>query len=321
MIRTSAPGKLMLFGEHGVVYGGACIVTAVDIRYTVELSEIRERKAVIQTAEATHEVGLDQIAAAPYEKNTAFVLSAVKTFYKRHGISQRGVRISTDGPALSYGLGSSSAITVATIHALLNYFGHKPSQREVFELAYEAVLDVQGVASGFDVASAVFGGTIYYANKGAVIEPIESLQMPLILAYTGSKVPTTNYIKSVAELRQRQGNLIDGIFDLMNAIAAQAKTHIQKNNWRAAGELANINQGLLDALGVNTVPLMSPIFAAREGGAWGAKLSGAGGGDCMFAIAAEEQRKQVADAINRSGAKVLSLPLNVEGVKLIQETV
>jgi len=89
-----------------------------------------------------------------------------------------------------------------------------------------------------------------------------------------------------------------------------------QNNWQTAGKLANINQGLLESLGVSTPNLQKPIMAARRSGSFGAKLSGAGGGDCMFAIVSEKTRSTVEAAIEQSGAQVLHLDTNTEGVRL-----
>lgn len=323
MIRVSAPGKLMLFGEHSVVYGGSCIVTSLDHRYVVELKEIRNEKIVIETPESRlvkilYEIKLSQVLNnTKYERPISFVQAALKSFCLQYGPIKKGLRISTNGPIASYGLGSSSAITVATIYALVNAFGINCSKREIFDLSYRAVIDVQGESSGFDVASAVFGGTIYYKNHGKIIENVQISSMPIVLAFTGNKVSTISYIQYVSALKNRQRHIINGVFDLIDQVVYQAKINIVEQNWWVVGELANICQGLLDSIGVNTMQILAPVYAARENGAWGAKLSGAGGGDCIFAIVDKPHRHQVENAIKKTGAEILAINVDADGVKLI----
>jgi mevalonate kinase len=324
MIRASAPGKLMLFGEHSVVYGGSCIATSLEHRYVVELEEIHNQKIVIETPESRskkilYEINSNQILNnTKYEKPISFVQAALKSFFLQYGPIKRGLQISTNGPTANYGLGSSSAITVATIFALVNAFDINCSKREIFDLSYRAVIEVQGESSGFDVASAVFGGTIYYKNRGEIIENLHvPPSMPIVLAFTGNKVSTISYIEYVSALKNRQRHIINSVFGLIDQVVDQAKINIEEQNWWVVGELANICQGLLDSIGVNTMQILAPVYAARENGAWGAKLSGAGGGDCIFAIVDKPHKYQVESAIKKTGAEILSVKFGAEGVKLI----
>lgn len=318
-VRASAPGKLMLFGEHAVVYNYPCIVTAVDLRYFVTIEKMQEAKIVLeipnlkdeQTEYSTHEIRtLDQ-----YQKRTSFVLATVKHFYNQYDIVS-GIHLSTFGPEISYGLGSSSAITVATIAALASIFKIEISKQKIFEIAYAVVLDVQGKGSGFDVAAAVFGGTIYYQRGGEIIEPLDVGDLPVQITYSGEKVSTTNYIKHVSQLRKEYPEIINGIFDLMSDIVRQAKPALISNNWVKLGELANLNQGLLASLGVSTSKLADLIYAAREQGALGSKLSGAGGGDCIFSIVSPDNLEKIKQAVELAEGKVVPLSINADGVKV-----
>src|SRR3989344_1348607 len=136
MITVSAPGKLLLFGEHAVVYGQPCIVTAVNQRLSV-------------TAEESADVSIH----APQVKETKFVDATVKAFFSKYG--QHGAKLSiTSEFSHEVGFGSSSAVTVATIKALGILFDIKLTDREIFDLAYKVTLDIQGVGSGFDIAAA-----------------------------------------------------------------------------------------------------------------------------------------------------------------------
>ncbi len=317
---ASAPGKLLLLGDHAVVYNHPCLVTAVDIRYDAAVQRTESSVLEISTPELkqrgeTHCISIYQVGQI-YRRETAFVEAAVAQVQQRYGI-RSGLKINTSGPARSYGLGSSSAVTVATLAALDSVFELGLSRRDLFSAGYQAVLDVQGIGSGFDVAAAVFGGTLYYVTGGLEIEPLHAIDLPFVVGYSGTKVGTVDLVKSVAEQRRRFPVLIDRIFAVIHDIVDAGRSSLIERDWNALGELMDIHQGMLEALGVSTAKLSALIYAARRAGAYGAKLSGAGGGDCMFAVAPTSYKPLVEQAIADSGGELIRLPLGVEGVRVL----
>jgi mevalonate kinase len=102
---------------------------------------------------------------------------------------------------------------VAVIQAAATHFGIELSPSELFDLAYAAVLDVQGTGSGVDLAAAVCGGTAYYVKGGAIMERLPIDELPIVIGYSGEKVSTTNLIHQVASLRAHQPDLINPILD------------------------------------------------------------------------------------------------------------
>ncbi|MFH2039682.1 MAG: mevalonate kinase [Chloroflexota bacterium] len=319
-IKTSAPGKLMLFGEHAVIHQHPCLVTAVDLRIQVSIEKIETPMIFIETPRL-HERGQDYSLSIndlfndqQLHPQTKFIVASIRKVFSKYNL-HHGLRIQTSGPLNSYGLGSSSAVTVATIYALINLFEIVLNKQRLFDLAYSAVLEVQHLGSGFDVASAIYGETLFY-TPGQEVEILPLEQLPIVMAYSGAKVSTTRLVEEVEQLRSQFPEIIDPVFKSIGNIATSARYAILQNNWSTAGKLANINQGLLESLGVSTPSLQKPIMAARKSGSFGAKLSGAGGGDCMFAIISQETRSKVEAAIENSGAQVLHFAANVEGVRL-----
>jgi len=320
-VKTSAPGKLMLFGEHAVIHQHPCLVTAVDLRIQVSIEKIETPMIFIETPRL-HEGGQDYSLSIndlfndqQLHPQTKFIVASIRKVFSNYNL-HHGFRIQTSGPLNSFGLGSSSAVTVATIYALIKLFDIVLNKQQLFDLAYSAVLEVQHLGSGFDVASATYGGTLFYkpAQKAEILH-LEQ-QLPIVIAYSGAKVSTTRLVEEVEQLHGEFPEIIDSVFKSIGNIATSARNAILQNNWQTAGKLANINQGLLESLGVSTPSLQKPIMAARKSGSFGAKLSGAGGGDCMFAIVSQETRSKVEAAIDNSGAKVLHFATNVEGVRL-----
>ncbi len=315
---VSAPGKLMLFGEHGVVYQRPCIVTAVDQRIRVYVERTGTGFLRIEAPNVgvnEYEAGIGSVADSGTPKGARFIVAAVRNFDRRYGV-RSGVTIRTKSEFSSeFGFGSSSAVTVAVLKALSELFEVRISNDELFGLSYRTVLDVQAVGSGFDLAAAIWGGTLCFRSAGPKIDPLDIEGLPLIVGYTGVKADTASLVRAVADLRTRYKNLTDRIFDIMADLVEQAREALVARDVDSLGALMNINQGLLDSLGVNSLELSRLIYAAREAGATGAKLSGAGGGDCMIALSPEPRRQFVEEAIESAGGKLLGIRAGAPGVQ------
>ncbi|OGG34855.1 hypothetical protein A2363_00235 [Candidatus Gottesmanbacteria bacterium RIFOXYB1_FULL_47_11] len=270
----------MLLGEHAVVYGYPCIVTAVS-----------ERLFVTDGTSSGDTRFLDKAIAAWGDSKTT--LSATCAFSGK------------------YGLGSSSAVTVAA----LKYLRPDAPDPQVFDAAYKIVLDIQGAGSGFDVAAATYGGTLYYI-KNKIAEPLAMNDIPLIVGYTGVKADTKTLVEGVAAKRTKEPEKVERIFQAIAKIVEDAKTKMLEGDWERVGRLMDFNQEYLRDLGVSSEKLETLIAAAKHAGAWGAKLSGAGGGDCMIALAPSEKRQAVEEAIIKAGGEVVHLTPNAPGVRM-----
>lgn len=309
----------MLLGEHAVLYGRPCIVTAVGqrIKATVELTD----KPIFQLNAA--DVGVEnytkpmsELGQGDTPKGAKFVEVAIKNFSEKYPISG-GVKVTTASEFSSeFGFGSSSASTVCVIKALSELMQRKLSQKQIFGLSYKTVLDIQGKGSGFDVAVATFGGILYYVTPGKIIEPLKIDHLPLVVGYSGIKVDTVTLIDEVAKKAKKYPTVIDNVYDQISLLVNLAKTALQKGDLKSLGELMNFNEGYLATLGVEGKKLADMVYAAREAGAYGAKLSGAGKGDCMIALVPDDKAKAVKNAISSAGGQVIDVKTNVEGVKV-----
>lgn len=326
-ITVSAPGKLMLFGEHAVVYNRPCLVTAVDqrMRATVEVLEKPEFQLEAPDVKVSgYKKSLKELGKGDIPKGAKFVEIAVKNFLGAHrhfGRGQNdgiGFRITTQSEFSSlFGFGSSSASTVCVIKALSEITGKKLSQKAIFEFAYKTVLDIQGKGSGFDVAAAIYGGIFYFVTGGKVIKPLGIQNVPLIVGYTGIKADTAYLVKEVVGGRlKRYPKVVNGIFDNVTEIVETAKKAFVKEDFATVGELMDINQGLVNSMGVSISKIEEMLFAAREAGAYGGKLSGAGGGDCVIVLAPVAKKKAVEKAMTGAGGEVLKVKTNAEGVRI-----
>ncbi len=317
---VSAPGKLMLLGEHAVIYDKPCIVTAVKQRLTLKVELLDNLIFELEAQDAgikNYKKPLSELGKGDIPKGAKFVEITTLNFSKKHSL-KTGVRITTSSEfSPLFGFGSSSASTVCTLKALAEIFSLKLSSRKIFDLAFQTVLDIQGTGSGFDVAAATFGGTLYYSKAGnKTIKPLELRDLSLIIGYTGIKTDTVTVVKQVAEKAKKYPGVIENIYEQIGVLVNLGRKAIIKSDLETLGELMNLDQGYLESLGVGSRKLSAMIYAAREAGAYGAKLSGAGVGDCMIAIAPPNKIKLVRNAVTKAGGIIVDIKINAPGVKI-----
>ena len=311
-ISASAPGKLILMGEHSVVYGHPAIITAVNHCIEVAVSEqIGQSEHLKKSGQS---VDVRDVIVAPQVKKPHFVEETLKFFREkyqdRHAI-QSVIKLETHAQFSDQdGLGSSSAVTVATCKALSEFFGIGMSDRDIFDLSFKAVLNIQGSASGADIAVAVYGGTLYYKDRGSIIEKISGENICLVIGNSGEKAPTIELIQRVARLMKHEPEKVNDIFHNITELVEKGRTVILHNDLQNLGKLMTENHQLLCELGVCTEKLNALVAASMHAGALGAKLSGAGGGDNMFALVTEETKQTVEKAIEQAGGRVIHVETN-----------
>lgn len=318
-ISVSAPGKLMLLGEHAVVYNRPCLVTAVDQRMNLT-AEIQDNDNFELEAPdvkvLNYKKPLSELGKGDIPKGAKFVEIAVRNIFEKFGLN-KGLRIATMSEFSSqFGFGSSSASTVCTVKAVSEILGLNLSNKEIFDLSFKTVLDIQGKGSGFDVAAAVYGGTLYFVTGGKTIEPLKISTLPLLVGYSGIKADTATLINKVKEAFAGKEKRLEEIYNQISVLVERAKTALLIKSWQEFGQLMNQNQEYLRELGVSIEKLDNMIKASLNAGAYGAKLSGAGGGDCITALASEDKRENVEKAITKAGGEILKVHTNAEGVRI-----
>ena len=325
IVKTSAPGKLMLFGEHSVVFGHPCIVTAVDRRLSITLEENGEEIFILDAPDLglrAYSKKVSDLGNKNLPKEVSFIETCYKLFLKKYPQKKTIHVYSKNEFKTSYGLGSSSASTVAFAKALSEFYEVPMTNDQLFDLCYATVLEIQGVASGFDIAAAIWGGTLYYITphgkfiKHKTVEPIKVQNLPLMVAYTGVKADTATLVRMVQNLHSENKKTVNKIFSDITLLVEQAKKTLQQQDWPHLGLLLDENQTLLRRLQVSSIELENLIAASKSAGAMGAKLSGAGGGDCMLALADEASKIAIAAEIEKVGGKIIEVKMGEEGVRL-----
>jgi mevalonate kinase len=300
-ITVKAPGKLMIMGEHAVVYGYPCMVTAIDKYLTVK-AEIGSGKT-------------DRFTT-PGVSNQTFICAAVSAFKKNFGISQK-IRLETASELGVYGFGSSAATVVAAVYALAVLFKKELTQNDLFQFCYRIVLDVQKQASGFDVAASIYGGTVYFNGKTKEIIPISDSVLPIIVAYSGVKANTVKMIQQVSRRRANFRRGVDAVFQGIEKLVLEGKTAIEEKNWQRLGTLLNFNQNYLEDLGVSNEKINTMIGISLKTGAYGAKISGAGGGDCIIVLTSEQKKNGIIRNLKSAGGEIIPVATGVCGVRKV----
>ena len=298
MVSYSAPGKIYLFGEHAVVYGETAIACAVELRTRVR-AEISD-SVVIQSQ--IGRTGID------FEKHP-YISSVVEKI--REIVSVKGVFLDIDSDIpVGSGLGSSAAVTVASIGALNELFACGLSLNEIAKLGHEIEVEVQGAASPTDTYVSTFGGVVTIPDRRKLRTP----ECGIVIGDTGVFSSTKELVANVKKLRESYPELIEPLMASIGRISKIGESLVLAGDYPSIGRLMNVNQGLLDALGVNILELSRLIYSARGAGAFGAKITGAGGGGCMIALTASEKCTQVAEAIASAGGKVTITKLSEQGL-------
>jgi mevalonate kinase len=221
------------------------------------------------------------------------------------------VEISSDIPVGS-GLGSSAAVTIATLSAINLEFGLGHNNEELARMGHEIEQKVQGAASPTDTFVSTFGGVVEIPSR----RRLNMLECGVVIGNTNkgaTSKKTAKLVKHVASLRKEYPEVIDPIIRMIGSFSKKGEILVNKKDYISLGKLMNVNHGLLDALGVSTAELSALVYAARNAGAYGAKITGAGGGGCMVALT--DLPVEVASAIENAGGRAIISHFNSSGVK------
>jgi len=290
----SAPGKVIISGEHSVVYGRHAIVTAVSLRCYVTAEESRE----IRIRSQLGETGID------YEVHP-YISSAIDIFKERFDLKNVEITVESEIPIAS-GLGSSAAVTVATLKALSELCGAGVKKEQIFEMAREVELRVQGRASGVDPFVSTFGGAWLMPERERF-----DFDAEMLVVDSGESSVTTEMVRRVAELRERLLDVVERVFDAMDSITLGIKRALESGGELA--ELFRMNHCMLKAIGVST-PLLDRIVEELGEEGLAAKLTGAGGGGCVLAVGDEREVERGAERLKNF--RVIRLKPERDGVRV-----
>ncbi|EPR77176.1 Hydroxymethylglutaryl-CoA reductase [Leifsonia rubra CMS 76R] len=295
-------GKIILLGEHSVVYGRHAIAAPIGLTIQAEVTR-QEYGTELVISRWDTDAAYDPIGAGLAEQVTALIA-------ERLGLAGKGMRVDVF-PHLprASGLGASAALAVAIIRAIADRFGLPISDSEVSSLAFECERIVHGTPSGIDNTVATFGRAILFRNpdtaSDAAAPEITDIVTPgpiqIVIGLTGVRSLTSHTVGIVRAARERNPARYEAIFSQIDELVLAGVGALRRGDLAELGELMNMNHGLLGALQVSSPELETLVGVARRAGALGAKLTGSGGGGAMIAVTEPGAAESVGSAMRQAG--------------------
>jgi mevalonate kinase len=306
MFACSAPGKIILFGEHAVVFGSPALALAIDLRIKCKVS------ASDQYTVNGH---------AMKKRHHAYISASLDQAWDGPPIN---VETMSKIPAAS-GLGSSAAVTVSCIASLTTSKGHLDPER-IARMAFEVENKVQGMASPTDTSTSTHGqgvlvspnkldNFLWKIDKGTTVWNVHHCDVPplrFVVGYTGIHAATGPLVAKVKKLVDTDADAKKAIGRIGEIVLAGTDA-VQKSDKRKLGDLMNENHALLNQLGVGHSAL-DRLVEACKGNSYGAKLTGAGGGGSMIALTDEPDK--VSKEIERAGGEAILISVGCDGVRI-----
>ena len=300
MTTSSAPGKIILFGEHAVVYGYPALavpVTQVQARATV--SENSRGGIMIEAPNINLSAELSSLAP---DHPLVVVINSVFSTLGFSNPPACTVYLQSTIPVAS-GLGSGAAVSVAIIRSLSEFLGQPLPDDQVNALAFAAEKLYHGTPSGIDNTVVTYAKPVYFIKR----KPIKTFHVgtpfTIMIGGTGISAPTKESVDAVRKLWEADKPRWDKVFARVGEIVWNARQAIERGDPSELGRLMNANHALLQEMTVSSAELDQLVEAARKSGALGAKLSGGGRGGNMIALVAKENAPAVARALGIAGAK------------------
>ncbi len=296
-------GKVILLGEHAVVYGRQAIAAPLPLAIRARVDEARDGTTLL-----IPRWGIEQRVPSPLVRPGSF-LQSLTLLLARLGLEQRSLRIQvTPEMPRAMGLGGSAALAVAVIRALDRHCALGLDDASVCALAFECEKIAHGTPSGIDNTVATYGeALLYQRGEPATIRPLALKQpLPLVIGFSGSESLTATMVARVRRAWQQHPARYERIFDEIDVLTRHALDALEANDLGELGELMNICQGQLNALQVSSREIEELVQLAREHGASGAKLTGGGGGGAVIALC-PDGGAHVVQAMHDAGYQALEV--------------
>ena len=329
----SAPGKIILFGEHSVVYGHPAIVTAINLRtkcivtkssqkevqlsissnYSLNASSTGLKKKYIMNKEQKEFSEQDSKYEQPVNPAYYFITEKVLSLSTIN--KHPHIHINSEIPP-GIGLGSSAANSVASLASLSAFMELEFSMEELNELAFEAEKIIHGNPSGVDNTISTYGGIQFYKEK-----KFSQLNIPDFLSYiviVNSGIPrnTKTYVEKVANSLEEDTTKYRKILEEIGELTAIAKSSLMEGNIPKLGNLMTQNHLLLEKLGVSLPILTDLTNSLVQLGSLGSKLTGAGGGGCVIGLFDDYQKANRAiEKMKSRGFQAFMSSLSERGVQ------
>ena len=307
--KASAPGKVILFGEHFVVYGVKAILCAINKRITVTAENIEDKIISIKS-------NIGNLELQP-NKPISEIDSPLKPFYylanKMIQNQNTGIKIIIESEIpLGVGLGSSSACCVAGAAAISRLFSDT-SKEKILEIAIEAEKTIFQNTSGADCTVCTYGGIMEF-NKDNGHTKIESEpNFHLVIANSNIEHSTKLVVNDVKSFKEKNEEEFSKLCNNETKLVEDVLKLLKENNTKELGEKINQNQKYLEAIGVSNEKIKEMIQIGMKS-SFGAKITGAGGGGCIFALTDETNLDETINQFRNKNYECFSVKIDLKGL-------
>lgn len=301
-ISRKAPGKIILCGEHAVVYGAPAIALPVFQVFTRTAVFARPFASAGDVRLIAPLVGLDCDLAALTTENP--LRTAVQLVLDELGVLSLPaceIRISSSVPVAA-GLGSSASVAISLVRAVADFLGHPLNDESVNRIAYEVEKIHHGTPSGIDNTVITYQAPVLFQKSGGLRKLHIANDLNLVIADSGVQSSTADAVTGVRERWSADPETYEGYFNRIGEISLKVADILEKHSLITNGDLLSENHQLLRQMGVSSQRLDQLVYAALAAGASGAKLSGGGVGGNIIALVKPDLAEAVANALLANGA-------------------
>ncbi len=335
MIITSAPGKVILFGEHAVVYNKIGIACAIERRCKVYISPLNENKVIIN-AKSINQFGclrkeelfslwekvegakrlsqLDEIKKIYRENLLSPSFFVIAHLFKKYGFSGLEINIESNLPK---NLGSSSAVFSSIALGVSIFLGKKLSKGQISDIAYQGDLMAHGgTPSGIDNSVVTYGGYLKYKKTEGIKFLDINFKITLLIVMSGELSKTGEMVSFVRKKKEQKPLLVETVLESLDYISEKALIALKQKNLKILGELMVNYYRSLKKLDISTQKLDKIIDIALSNGALGAKPTGAWGGGCCLVLGRDQkQLLSLIEIFKKNNFKSFQVKIGADGVK------
>ena len=300
---AEAPSKVIITGEHFVVHGAWALAAALPRRVKVEVSPADSFR-----------VSSDRFgrgSSAQLLPVSRVVEAMAREFSVKPSVS---VSISSAVPE-GAGLGSSAATMVAVAAAMSRLNSLGLGTDEIVRCAMVGEHHVHGNPSGIDPTVSAHGGVLLFRPGSPPRKVTLDSSRTLIVSYSGKKRSTRGQINTVARAKQKHPGLFSMLAEGVSSLSLQAAKRLQEGDMKGLGNLLTVNHAVLGTVGVSNETLDDMVDAFATLGSYGAKLTGAGGGGSVVAVAPEAKEKSIVSGLTARGFETFTVKVPSEGVR------
>ncbi len=309
--KASAPGKVILFGEHFVVYGIKAILCAIDKRVTVTAERIPENKIIIKSDIGELEVSLNKSVNEISSPLKPFVYLANKMIKKYNQSDGIKIYVKSEIPS-GVGLGSSSACCVAGAAAISKLF-EKTSKEKILELAIEAERTIFQNTSGADCTVCTFGGLMEYDKEKGFSQIESEPNFHLVIANSNIEHSTEVVVSNVKQFKEKNEEKFSIMCQKELELVNRVRIMLKNNDLQGLGKCMKDNQEFLEMIGISNEKLRKMIKIV-ENSSFGAKITGAGGGGCIIALSDESNLEKTISELKMNYYECFSVKIDFKGL-------